>query len=210
MDIDEEPALDALTTQLALLLVMQKTQKGIRRCLCVLSQTALQQGIAHCIQQLFSRHSRLASTDGVEAGLGGLANSRLCCLDFYFAFFSDLAFFCQLGADRIASVTVSNTFACKNCRACSLVMGSGSSIRLMSVHLDLFRILMRATKSFAKRAFVVPSALVAVPATVKSFSVILLPLKSCLSIYKLLCLIAQHINIIAKDGILVNHFLPQS
>jgi hypothetical protein len=47
----------------------------------------------------------------------------------------------------------------------------------MAVHLALLRILIRATKSLAKRAFVVPSALVAVPATVKSFSVIMLPFK---------------------------------
>jgi hypothetical protein len=46
----------------------------------------------------------------------------------------------------------------------------------------------------AKRALVVPSGLVAVPATVKSFSVMLLPLKSCLSSLKLMQFFAACLN----------------
>ena len=50
------------------------------------------------------------------------------------------------------------------------------SNKSMLVHPPLFKILIRATKSLAKRALVVPSGLVAVPATVKSLdSDIVLP-----------------------------------
>jgi hypothetical protein len=55
----------------------------------------------------------------------------------------------------------------------------------------------------------VPSALVAVPATVKvlSFDMVLPFKKVAYHVYKKCCTTAQHTIIIAKDDILVNHFL---
>jgi hypothetical protein len=59
----------------------------------------------------------------------------------------------------------------------------------MLVQLFLLKIFTRATKSFAKRALVVPSGFVAVPATVKSFSdAIINAFQSALSFKKMLLL----------------------
>jgi hypothetical protein len=74
------------------------------------------------------------------------------------------------------------------------------------VHPALFKILIRATKSFAKRALVVPSGFVAVPATEKVLLVIYIAFQIAYQVYKNVALSAQHINIIAKDDIMVNHF----
>jgi hypothetical protein len=77
----------------------------------------------------------------------------------------------------------------------------------MLVHPALFRILIRATKSLAKRAFAVPSALVAVPATVNVFSNV--AILCCLSklpiklIYDTFT--ATTITIILDIGVNVNH-----
>jgi hypothetical protein len=80
----------------------------------------------------------------------------------------------------------------------------------MSVQPALFKILIRATKSFAKRALTVPSALVAVPATVNNFSAAIL---CCLSKFDLKFVayllympdFLAYTYIIAELSFLVNH-----
>jgi hypothetical protein len=180
------------------LVVMPKTEKHLWGAFLERSKF-LDQGVFYCGQDLLSGHGLFASSDLVQAGLAGL--------HFDFTFLGYLAFLCQFIGHNKAGVTISDTLCLQilQCLDFGHCLGQFHQVDVSAACLvqDLdasHQVVSKASLDSTVRVF---------SSTSHGKSLFVchkVAFQIAYQVTKNATLLAQHINIIAKDCILVNHF----